>query len=318
MNASRTQKKISVLILTYCSEKEIQACVDAVLLGATDDVEVILLDNVSPDGTWNLINQLYGTHPLVRLVKNSENVGFARGINQLAAMATGEHLLILNPDTVAPYKAYAELSQYLDETVEVGVVGPRITDEYGMIQESYGYDLTPYNELVGKVIRSKYAEKIPVIKWVNKKSLERGTVQEVGWIGGACIMVRKSLFDELGGLDTHFFLSHGDMVDFGMRVKRAGHKIILYPLVSIIHTGSKSVAHDRDRALYEAYDGTLYFFKKHYESHVVFLVKCVYVVTSFAKALVAGIISLVKRNPYRAIAHAHGKNAWLIMVGKLK
>ena len=74
MNASRTQKKISVLILTYCSEKEIQACVDAVLLVATDDVEVILLDNVSPDGTWNWIKQLYGTHPLVRLVKNSENV----------------------------------------------------------------------------------------------------------------------------------------------------------------------------------------------------------------------------------------------------
>lgn len=307
-----------MLILTYCSEKEIKACVDAVLLGAPDSVEVIILDNVSPDGTWELINQLYAQHPLVRLVNNTENVGFARGINQLAALAHGEHLLILNPDTVAPYESYAALSRYLDETTEVGVVGPRITDEHGMVQESYGYDLTPYNELVGKVMRSKYAEKIPLVKWMNKRSLERNEIQQVGWIGGACLMVRKSLFDELGGLDTHFFLSHGDMVDFGMRVKKAGHTIVLYPLVSIIHTGSKSVAHDRDRALYEAYDGTLYFFKKHYQGHIVFLVKCVYVITSFAKALVAGIVSLIKKNPYRAIAHAHGKNAWLILVGKLK
>jgi GT2 family glycosyltransferase len=310
-------KKISILILTYFSEKEIRACLDAVLKDAPDSVEVIVLDNHSQDATVSILEEHCSAHPLVQLYFNEENIGFARGVNQLAAHATGEYLFILNPDTIATEATYLELARYVDEHESVGVIGPRVVDEYGTIQESWGTALSPYSELIGKLFRSKYLEQIPFVKRFNERQLKRAGVVDVGWIGGAALMIRRRVWEKIGGLDTHFFLSHGDMVDLCMRVKALGYKIQLHSGVSIVHTGSKSVAHDRDRALYEAYDGTLYFFKKHYSRSTVLLVKAVYVGSSFLKALVAGIISIVVAEPYRAIARAHAKNAWKIVNGTL-
>lgn len=309
---------LSVIVITYNSREEIKACLDAVLTPPNDSIELVVIDNNSPDDTASLLRSVYSSHSQVRLFYNTENTGFARACNQGVGLAMGKYILLLNPDTVAPAHDLLRMVSYMEENPDVGVLGPRIIDEHGVVQESYGYDLTPLQELIGKTLYSKHAEMIPGIRSWKKSQLTRNTVSEVGWIGGACMLMRRELYQEIGGIDPYFFFSHGDMIDLGKRVKDIGYKIVLYPQSEIVHTGSKSVPSNRDEALRSAYLGTLYYFKKYYGKGTVLLVEAIYVISSFFKAFIAFPLSLVQKNPYRGIARAHGLNAWRIITGSLE
>lgn len=314
---SHDKKLVSIIVVTYFSEHEIEACLDAVAVPEHDDVEIIVIDNDSKDGTVALLKAKYSSRSNIRLVFNVDNVGFAKGNNQAVAMAEGKYVLILNPDTVAPVSGILELVDYMEKNPQIGIMGPRIVDEYGLIQESFGQDLTPWNELVGKIMQSKYAEIIPGIKKWKRKLLDRDDVIKVGWIGGACALIRKDLYESIGGINPIFFLSHGDMIDVGKQIRSKGFDAVLYPRVEIVHTGSKSVASNRDESLRNSYIGTLYYFKKYYGPGTVLTAKAVYVFLSLVKSFIAFPVSLFKKDPYRNIAKAHFNNAMRILTGTL-
>jgi GT2 family glycosyltransferase len=107
------------------------------------------------------------------------------------------------------------------------------------------------------------------------------------------------------------------MIDVGKQVREKGFEVVLYPAVEIVHTGSKSVASNRDESLRNSYIGTLYYFKKYYGPGTVLAAKAVYVFLSLTKALIAFPISLFKKDPYRNIAKAHFNNAIRILTGRL-
>ena len=318
MTFSDKNPHVSAIVITYNSIQEIQSCLDAVRTPFSNKIELIVIDNVSQDGTQKLLKEKYENTEGVTVIYNDTNVGFAVGCNQGALLAKGEYVLLLNPDTVASAASILEMAQYLDTHQDVGVVGPRIVDEYGVAQESYGAELTPWNEFVGKVLYSKYFEKVPFVKKWKHAQLSTHAVQDVGWIGGACMMIRKDLYLKLGGINTVFFLSYGDMLDFCKRVQIEGYRVVLYPVVQIVHTGSKSVASNRDESLRASYIGTLFYFKKYHARSTIFFVTVVYVSTSLVKALIAFPVSLFKKDPYRSIANAHFKNAFRILMGTLE
>ncbi len=313
-----SEKLISVITITYNSEGEIVNCLDAISNPSDPRIEIVVIDNVSHDATKSLLQHHYGQHPQVQLVFNDENIGFARGCNQGAQLTTGKYILLLNPDTVAHATEVIQLAEYLESHPKVGIVGPKIVDEYGTTQESYGYDLTPWNEIVGKLFYSRYLEIIPGVKKWKDSRLLKDTEMEVGWIGGACTLIRRELYEQVNGIDEAYFLSHADMIDLGKSISKLGYKIVLYPKVSIMHAGSKSIVNNRDMVLQRAYRGTLYFFNKYYGFWTTLIVKIIYVLLSIIKTLVAFPISLVKKEPYRDIAHAHAKNALRILSGTLR
>jgi GT2 family glycosyltransferase len=311
------KKIVSIIVVTYFSEHEIEACLDAVSVPEHNDVEIIVIDNDSKDGTVALLKAKYSNRSNIRLVFNVDNVGFAKGNNQAVAMAEGKYVLILNPDTIAPVSGILEMVDYMEKNPHVGIVGPRIVDEHGLIQESFGQDLTPWNELTGKIMQSKYAEVIPGIKKWKRNLLDRDAIIKVGWIGGACALIRKNLYESIGGINPIFFLSHGDMIDVGKQIRSKGFDAVLYPRVEIVHTGSKSVASNRDESLRNSYIGTLYYFKKYYGPGTVLTAKAVYVFLSLVKSFIAFPVSLFKKDPYRNIAKAHFNNAMRILTGTL-
>ncbi len=306
---SFTQKKTSVLILTYFSEHEIANCLRGILKGSDDRIEVIIIDNNSQDGTRTILKNEFEQYQQVHITYNQENIGFARGVNQAAKAATGDYLLILNPDTIINTDQILHLVDFLQDHPDVGVVGPRIVDEHGMPQESYGDSISIKNEFFGKIFHSKYLEKIKAIAKWKRKTLEKTNIQDVGWIGGACMMIPRKLFQSIGGIDEHFFFSYVDMIDLAVRVKYQGLRIVLDSTISIVHIGSKSVPKNRDKALYETYTGGLYYFKKHHGPVMVLFARIVYAIVSFIKATSAGFVSILKKREYGEIARAHFKNA---------
>ncbi len=314
-------KILSIITVTYNSINEIGECLDALVKSGVniydDKFEVIVIDNASADGTFSYLEEKYSNNNLIKLIYNNENTGFAMACNQGVNMATGKYIMLLNPDTVANISSVFELVNYIEKSPDIGVIGPRIVDEFGTAQESYGNQLTVKDEFIGKFLYSRYLEIIPFVKkWKHEKLLSNA-IAEVGWIGGACMLTRKDLYIKTGGIDKEFFLCHADMIDFAKKVKNLNYKVVLNPLVKIVHKGSKSVVNNHDQVLRVAYAGTLYFFKKYYSPLVVFQVKCLYVTLSFFKALFAFPISIFKHDPYRDIALAHFKNAIRIITGTL-
>ena len=312
-----SKKILSIVIVTYNSSKELDGCLDVLEGFNKDTVEILIIDNASLDNTVELLKKKQLQFPHFKMVFNTKNSGFSGGANQAFGLAESDVVLSINPDTTVTVDAVLKMLEYFNANPDIGILGPKITDEYGIFQETFGRDLTPLNELTGKIFQSKYMEKIPALKKWKTNKLNSPKTIEVGWIGGACFMMKKEVYLKTGGINQQFFLSHADLIDLSKRVHDLGLKNILYAPVSVIHTGGKSSVGDRDAALRTSFIGTLYYFKKYYGWPTVLCAKTVYVTVSSVKSVIAFTISLFKRNPYRDISKAHSKNVFRIVTGTL-
>lgn len=310
-------KRLSILIVTYNSENEIENCLRALQGFDESNIEIIIVDNASQDGTVNFLKEKYLNNPQYRTFFNVKNTGFAGGMNQCVELAHGDIVLSINPDTTVTVESVMEMLEYFEKTPGIGILGPKIMNKNGVFQETYGKDLTLWNEVVGKIFESQYLDIIPYIKKVKQNRLKIDKITEVGWIGGACFMMRKDVYLKSGGINQKFFLSHADLIDLSRKVKNLGLKNILYTPVSVTHVGGRSSVGDTDLALRNSYIGSLYYFEIYNGKVTVFFAKILYIIISSIKAVIAFCISLFKNNPYRTIAKTHSKNVIRIIFGRL-
>ncbi|MCL4465941.1 MAG: glycosyltransferase [Chloroflexi bacterium] len=186
-------------------------------LAGRSDFEVIIVDNASTDET---ADRLRGVAPPYRVMTNSRNGGFARACNQGAAAATGEYLLFLNNDTVPTEGWLDAMLQVADGCQDVGIVGSKLLYPDGTIQHA-GVAMT--NELVPVhmycLFPADYAEVT-----VNR---------DYQAVTGACLLIRRALFEELGGFDERYLNSYED-IDLCCRVRRRGLKVV-YAANSVLY-----------------------------------------------------------------------------------
>ncbi|MCL4399805.1 glycosyltransferase family 2 protein [Patescibacteria group bacterium] len=311
--------KCSIIVVTYNGKEVTKILLDQLTreLRNAKDNEVIVWDNNSQDGLKELLKN-YLDNANWKIFLHEWNLGFAGGNNEAAKYAEGEYIFLLNPDTEIKKEDIRKMTDYLDSHPKVGIIGPRMIDEAGVVQESFGEDMTPFSEFVGKFWGSLYLESIPVFRKLKEKKLNRRTTINVGWIGGAGMMIRSEIWRKIGGIDVNFFYSAGDMVDVGKKVRDSGWEIIYFPEVTIIHKGSKTIAGNRTKALEKSYEGTLYYFKKHHGAFTVLVVKVVYCFASLVKGIIASSFSIFKREPFLDIAKSHLNASIKIVLGKIK
>ena len=284
-------KILSIVILTYNSENDIKDCLDSLLKNFNSEkAEIIIWDNNSQDKTRDILKN-YEKFPFIKIIYHNKNIGFALGNNEASKYADGKYILLLNSDTISDFRVYEELIEYMENNKDIGVIGPKCIDELGVTQESFGYDFSILKEIFGKIFMSLYLEKIRLIRIIKNKILFKSKPTEVDWVGGACALIRKDLWDKIGGLDPNFFFSNGDMIDFCYQVRKFGYKCIYYPNVSIIHKGSKIVTRDlktRILGLKNGYLGSLYFLQKHKKNiFYIYLIKFIYILISLFKGIIA-------------------------------
>ncbi len=310
-------KLLSIIILTYNSENDIKDCLDSLIENFDSKrAEIIIWDNNSQDKTKEIL-KTYEKFEFIKIIFNDKNIGFAEGNDQASKYAVGKYLLLLNADTISDYKVYEELADYLEKNNNVGVIGPKCIDELGIIQESYGDEPGLLKEIRGKILMSLYLEKISIIRKLKESLLDKKTPIEVGWVGGACAMIRKELWDKIGGLDKAYFFSNGDMIDLCFKIRKLGYKCVYYPNVSIIHKGSRAVTRDlktRIMGLKKGYLGTLYFFQKHHKSiFYIYLTKLVFILISLFKGILALMLSIFKKR-FKDLALSHLIVDWYLTV----
>ncbi len=223
--------------------------------------EIIVVDNASRDGSADMVRTEF---PGVRLIANAENLGFARANNQGIRASQGRYVVLLNSDTLVPPGALAALVAFMDAHPDAGAVGPRLLRPDGTAQPyAFGGDPTPRYLLARGVNRLIFRR--PLHDWATD------AVQQVDWVSGACLMVRREAMDQAGLLDENIFMYFEDN-DWCLRIRGAGWKVYYNPQAAITHIGGQSLA--QNPAARRAYGESLqYFYAKHYGPRALALLK---------------------------------------------
>lgn len=249
-------RDLTVVVVSYNVRDLLRDCLRSVLAQPLD-LEVVVVDNASQDGSAALVRDEF---PSARLIANDRNLGFARACNQALRRATGRHAVLLNPDARLEGDALAGLVRYLDEHTDVGAVGPLFVDEAGR-PEHGGFrfptlamaflDFFPLNwRLADSAVNGRYPR-------------DRAEPFEVDHPLGACLMVRRKAWERVGLLDEQFFI-YCEEIDWCLRIKAAGWAIRCVPASRVVHLGGRSTAQHRQPMFVELHRSRFRLFRKHY------------------------------------------------------
>lgn len=249
---------LSIVVVNWNTSELLIQCLDSIYRARPHlTFETILVDNGSTDDSVNTVAEHF---PDVRIIVNDRNLGFARANNQGLSVARGRYFLLLNSDTIIMPNALDELVHYADEHLDVGVVGPKLLNMDGTLQESWAEFPSFYSELTGKLIRHR------------RPVQESSHSYDVDWVSGACMLVRSETIDSAGMLSEDYFF-YSEEVDWCFRIKANGWLIRYLPTSEIFHLGGGSASMNSLRQLSLLYQNKIIFFKKNYGSFKAYLLR---------------------------------------------
>ncbi|MGQ0735299.1 MAG: glycosyltransferase family 2 protein [Acidobacteriota bacterium] len=227
---------LAIVIVGYNAEQELRVCLAAIAADSSVHPAVVVVDNCSHDGTAEMVRREW---PAVRLIESPENVGFARANNAGIRATESEMVLLLNPDTVIRAGAIATLVRTLQARPEAAAAGPRLVDEGGRAELSFGWTLSPLGELRQKIVGALYHRRVgAVVRLVEGWTGREGPRE---WISGACLVVRRADLESVGLFDERFFLYTED-VDLCLALRRRGRAVLFVPAAEVVHLRGRSAA----------------------------------------------------------------------------
>jgi len=252
---------ISIVIVSYNGLEHLRRCLQSLAAHPpAAEREVIVVDNDSRDGSAPMVASEY---PDVRLLRMPRNLGFAAGANRGAREATGEAIVLLNPDSEVEADPFAPMLAYLREHVDAGIAAPRLLNPDGSLQLSCRSFPTfsvalfnRYSLLTRLFPRNRYSRQYLLSDW------HHDSVSDVDWVSGACLMIRRSLFEEIGLLDEGYFMYIED-VDLCQRVHRAGYNVVYLPQTSVIHHIGRSSRTLPSRSIVARHRSMWHYYKKY-------------------------------------------------------
>jgi GT2 family glycosyltransferase len=255
----RTMPRLSIVIVTYNSKIDIEGCLQSLTTApASIDYEIVVVDNASTDGTPAYVRERW---PGVHLLEAGGNLGFAKANNLGIRHTFGELVLLLNPDTVIPAGALDALVAELDRSPHVAIIGPRIVDGGGRAELSFGAMMAPRAELRQKLLVVGNDRRLPFVPAIVERMTRQA--QEVDWVSGACLLIRRADLEAVGLLDERFFMYTED-VDLCARVRARGRTVLFTPAAQIVHLRGRSAA-TAPRATSAAYRRShVAFYEKHH------------------------------------------------------
>ncbi len=244
-------RTVSAVIVTFNSAPCIEACLTHLLASAHADLalEIIVIDNASRDDTLSLLIK-WNTE--IRLIQNSRNRGFAAACNQGIRTASGDYVLLLNPDAYLGEGCLATMINYLERNAKVAIVGPRLVDEQGRLPPNssvtallpgFWQALCEYTMLrhtmLGRAVNQRYF----LSRW------DRKTTRRVAMVQGACFLFTSELTASIGLLDERFFL-YFEETDFCARARKIKKEIHYISDARCRHTGGHSALADTNSKKY--------------------------------------------------------------------
>ena len=253
---------LSIVIVSYNVRYFLEQCLQSVF-DATKNInaEVIVVDNNSHDTSCEMINEKYAK---VKLIANKQNTGFSKANNQGVAIAKGEYVLILNPDTVAAEDTFTELLNFAKSRNNLGAIGIKLIDGTGVfLPESKRGIPTPkvsFNKLTG--ISSKQTGKY----YATHLQHDESGVVEI--LVGAFMFMKKAIYAEVKGFDEDYFM-YGEDIDLSYKIHKKGYQNYYYSEAQIIHYKGESTKKDI-KYLKHFYGAMKIFYKKHFKLNLIY------------------------------------------------
>jgi N-acetylglucosaminyl-diphospho-decaprenol L-rhamnosyltransferase len=228
---------LSIIIVNWNSVAELRRCLSSIYARRVGLIfQIIVIDNASYDGSGDLVAAEF---PSVFFIQSDVNAGFAAANNRAVKSATGRHIVFLNPDTELGENALELLSRELDERGDAGIAGPRLLNDDGTFQNS----VQAFPGLANQALDTDFLRRLfpNSILWGGAPSTVSAgdNTFEVDSVSGACLMISRRLFQQVGGFTEDFFMYSED-VDLCWKVRNAGGQVLHVPAASVIHTGGQS------------------------------------------------------------------------------
>lgn len=259
-----TEPDVSIIIVGFNTRDLLEQCLRSVEENAGNvTVETFVVDNASTDGSCEMVRHSF---PGVTLIENHRNVGFATANNQGIARSRGRYILLLNPDTIVLSGALEATVVFMDGRPGAGISTCKVLNADRSFQTCYGDDFPS----VGTIVTGGSSPKTAVSSlFLGKKYLASSGVTEIGtshrvtWVMGAFMMIRRGVYEKIGGLDENLFM-YGEETDYCYRASLAGWEMWYTPDGSIIHLGGQSTKKiDQARVVDYLMTTSFYFYRKH-------------------------------------------------------
>ena len=254
--------RCSAIVVTYNSAEAIGPCLEAL---AREGCEIVVVDNASQDGTMRRIEEFVTWHEL-RLLANDRNLGFAAAANQGMREASGDILLLLNPDAIAEPGAVNALLQCMEST-HAAAAGGALLENGGEPARGFAFRRLPTlaTLLCETLLVNQLWPHNPVNRRYRCLDADYSQQQEVEQPAGACLAITREAWNAIGGFDEQFFPVWFEDVDSCKRLLEHGGKIIYCPTARFRHSGAHSVSKlsFRDKQLFW-YTNVLRYARKHF------------------------------------------------------
>lgn len=236
---------ISVIIVNYNTRDYLARCLESLAGISGICFEIIVVDNASKDLSAEMVKERF---PHAVLIKNAENLGFAKANNQAIAVSKGRYLYFLNPDAEVHQGAFEAMISHMESRPDVGLAGTRIVNPDGSAQSS---------------VENRY----PGQKHAKKEM--SGLKGDIAWVLGASMFARREAIVNVGGFNTDYFL-YGEEQDLCLRLRRAGWVIGYIPDAVVLHWGGKSERDHLPAHVWEKkFRAELIFYRSHYAEKAV-------------------------------------------------
>lgn len=242
---------VSIIIVTWNCRDYILRCLETISMNVGICFEVLIRDNGSTDRTIQSIQEQF---PAVKLIGDSQNIGFAAANNEAIQHATGRYLLLLNPDTEIFPETLTGFIKTAETYSNQAMIVPTLLNSDGTLQPSR-HSFPTISGVYGKILAT--------FKRLLSQS-DSNTELHVDWAIGACWFLPISMFETVGGLDTNLFM-YGEDLDYCWQVHQAGFEIVWAPQIQVIHHSNISGQQKwGDQRLLKTYQGLIYFWLKYF------------------------------------------------------
>lgn len=226
---------VAAVVVNYNAGEALQRCVRALYAGSLKP-DVLVIDNASTDGSAELLNQKYGNRTGLELLFNPRNDGFAIAANRAIERLTAEWVLVINPDCVLGPTTLALLKQALESAPRAALAAPAVRDSHGRLEKAALRRFPdPWNSLMTILGLWRLGRWLPWLKGVPiRPQADSGETVVAEAVSGACMLLRRQAFCDVGGFDEGYGL-HCEDLDLMYRLREAGWHCLYVPSADAVH-----------------------------------------------------------------------------------
>jgi GT2 family glycosyltransferase len=316
MNSESREVTVSVIIVSWNAREYLMQCLASLSTEACRyPTEVIVVDNASSDGSADAVASSY---PGVRLIRNTENLGFAKANNIGVAASRGRYLCFVNSDVKVLPHCVTRLVDFCEAQPNVGMAGPRVIGGDGKLQRSCRGFPNVWNMFCRALALDSMFPRNKAFNGYKLYHWAQDTLRPVDILTGCFWLVRREALNQVGLLDEEFFM-YGEDMDWCKRFWAQGWQVFFVPSAEAVHYGGASSSNAPVRFYVEMHRANLQYWKKHHSCFSVagyFVVTCMHELLRAAGYCIAGFIKRPPRDSYQfKLRRSLACLKWLIFSG---